>query len=293
MSGIVNGKKILIIGLRNKWSIAWGIAQKLYDEGAELAFTYQGERDKAIVRDLTASLKNGGAGNDAGTGKRSVSGIGGEAGNGGKTGIGGGTDEFPLIKCDLLNDDGEIDAAFSELGALWGRMDGVVHAVANARTEDLQNDFLLTSREGFAHAMNVSVYTLLYVSRKASELMTDGNGSILTLTYMGSVRVFPGYNVMGVAKAALEATVRYLADSLGPRGIRVNAISSGPIKTISARAVKNFSDILTTVDEKAPLKRGVGAEEIGGSAAYLLSDLSSAVTGEIHYVDCGFNIMGT
>ena len=261
MNGITQGKKILIIGLRNKWSIAWGITKRLYEEGAELAFTYQGERDEKNVRDLTDSL-------------------------------GGGGNNFPLIKCDLLGSDSEIDAAFAEIGALWGALDGVVHAVANARTEDLQNDFIFTSREGFTHALNISAYTLVYVSRKASELMTNGSGSILTLTYMGSERVFPGYNVMGVAKAALEAAVRYLAHNLGPKGIRVNAISAGPIKTLSAKAVKNFSDAITAVKEKAPLKRGVEADEVGGAAVYLLSDLSSAVTGEIHYVDCGFNIMG-
>ena len=283
MNGIMEGKKILIIGLRNKWSIAWGITKKLYEEGAELAFTYQGERDESGIRDLAASLSASDAGQDK---------------------------HFPFIKCDMLGDDSEIDAAFDTLGAQWGRLDGVVHAIAHARTEDLQNDFILTSREGFNHALEVSAYTLICVARKASELMTGGSGgggstnggsgangsgggAILTLTYMGSERVFPGYNVMGVAKAALEATVRYLAYNLGPKGIRVNAISAGPIKTLSAKAVKNFSSMLTNVDEKAPLKRGVGAEEVGGSAVYLLSDLSSAVTGEIHYVDCGFNIMGT
>ena len=306
IGGIVAGKKILIMGLRNKWGIAWGITKKLYDEGAELAFTYMGEREEQGVRDLLKSLadRDGEAGNTVGVSR-----------------LQGG--DFPLFKCDL-GDDGEIDAAFAALGAQWGRLDGVVHAIANARTEDLQNDFIMTSREGFAHALNISAYTLVYVSRKASELMTTGKGdkggggsdgsggnsgdisnggssggssggggSILTLTYMGSERVFPGYNVMGVAKAALEATVRYLAHNLGPSGIRVNAISSGPIKTLSSKAVKNFSSIMSVVDEKAPLKRGVSADEIGSSALYLLSDLSSAVTGEIHYVDCGFNIMGT
>ena len=268
MSAIMEGKKVLVMGLRNKWSIAWGITKKLYDEGAELAFTYQGEREEAGVRDLVKSL-----GEDSGGGAaRAI--------------------DSPIIKCDL-GIDGEIDAAFSELRERWGRLDGVVHAIAHAKTEDLQNDFIFTSREGFAHALNISAYTLVYVARLASELMTGGSGSILTLTYMGSERVFPGYNVMGVAKAALEASVRYLAHSLGPKGVRVNAISSGPIKTLSSKAVKNFSGILSVVDEKAPLKRGVGADEIGGSALYLLSDLSSAVTGEIHYVDCGFNIMGT
>ena len=265
MSGLMEGKKILIMGLRNKWSIAWGITKRLYDEGATLAFTYLDEREEADARKLLASLSNDG--------------------------------NFPFYKCDL-GSDSEIDEAFAGIGETWGGLDGVVHAVANARSEDLRNDFILTSREGFEHALNISAYTLIYVSRKAAELMagsssSDSGGSILTLTYMGSERVFPGYNVMGVAKAALEATVRYLAYDLGGKGIRVNAISSGPIKTLSAKAVKNFSSIMGVVDEKAPLKRGVSAEEIGGAALYLLSDLSSAVTGEIHYVDCGFNVMGS
>ncbi|MDR3121418.1 MAG: enoyl-ACP reductase [Clostridiales bacterium] len=260
MADIVKGRKILIMGLRNKWSIAWGITKRLYEEGAELAFTYQGERDEPGVRELLTSLGAGGA--------------------------------FPLLKCDIGSDD-DIDAAFAELGRRWGRLDGLVHAVAHANSEDLQNDFLLTSRAGFAHAMDISAYSLVYVSRKAAELMPpEGRGAILTLTYMGSERVFPGYNVMGVAKAALESTVRYLAHSLGAKGIRVNAISSGPIKTLSAKAVKNFSSFQASAGEKSPLGRGVDADEIGGAALYLLSGLSAAVTGEIHYVDCGYNIMG-
>jgi enoyl-[acyl-carrier protein] reductase I len=305
MSGIMAGKKILIMGLRNKWSIAWGITKKLYCEGAELAFTCEGEREEAGVRDLVASLaeEGGGKGGNGADGA-------GAAATAAVAAATAGSDvgDFPILKCNLA-DDAEIDAAFAELAARWGKLDGVVHAIAHARTEDLQNDFIMTSREGFLHALNISAYTLVAVARKASELMAaadgsgDGDGSdgaggagaggsILTLTYMGSERVFPGYNVMGVAKAALEATVRYLANSLGPKGIRVNAISSGPIKTLSSKAVKNFSSIMTVVDVKAPLRRGVDADEVGGSALYLLSDLSSAVTGEIHYVDSGFNIMG-
>ena len=306
MPSIMEGKKVLIMGLRNKWSIAWGITKRLYDEGAELAFTYQGEREESGVRDLVKSLGEAdgrGAARQAaaaqpeqpaGTARQAAATSQPEqpAGAARQAAAAAQPAGFPLIKCDL-GVDAEIDAAFAELREKWGSLDGVVHAVAHARTEDLQNDFLFTSRDGFAHALNISAYTLVYVSRLASGLMTNGSGSILTLTYMGSERVFPGYNVMGVAKAALEASVRYLAHSLGPKGVRVNAISSGPIKTLSSKAVKNFSDIMSVVDEKAPLKRGVGADEVGGSALYLLSDLSSAVTGEIHYVDCGFNIMGT
>jgi enoyl-[acyl-carrier protein] reductase I len=263
----MGGKKVLVMGLRNKWSIAWGITKRLWDEGAELAFTYEGDREEAGVRDLVKSLAD-------------------------ETPAKSGQAECALIKCNL-GVDAEIEDAFAKLGGVWNDLDGVVHAVAHARTEDLQNDFILTSRDGFLHALNISAYTLVYVSRLASKLMTNGSGSILTLTYMGSERVFPGYNVMGVAKAALEASVRYLAHDLGPKGIRVNAISAGPIKTLSSKGVKNFNSILNVVEEKAPLRRRISADEVGGSALYLLSDMSSAVTGAIHYVDCGFNIMGT
>ena len=285
MAGLMNGKKILIMGLRNKWSIAWGITKKLFDEGAELAFTYQGEREKTDIIELLAALGGGGA-----AGKE-------DGGMAGSEGGAAGSEEyvnkkFPTFKCDLSLD-AEIDEAFDSLAKAWGRLDGLVHAVANARSEDLKNDFILTSREGFLHALDISAYTLVYVARKAAELAPKEGGAIITLTYMGSERVFPGYNVMGVAKAALEAAVRYLAYSLGAKGIRINAISSGPIKTLSAKAVRNFSNMMNVVDEKAPLKRGVDAEEIGGAALYLLSDLSTAVTGGVHYVDCGYNIMGT
>ena len=315
--GIMEGKKVLIIGLRNKWSIAWGITKRLYDEGADLAFTYQGDRDESSIRNLVNSLCDEARHNTRQQTRQQTEQHARQQTEQHARQQSQQNEHFPMIKCDLFAGDEEIDAAFAAIGAQWGRLDGVVHAIAHARTEDLQNDFILTSREGFAHALDASVYSLIYVSRKASELMTKssggsggndggsgsgsggndggsgGGGAILTLTYMGSERVFPGYNVMGVAKAALEATVRYLAYNLGSKGIRINAISAGPIKTLSAKAVKNFSSMLTNVDEKAPLQRGVNAEEVGGSALYLLSDLSSAVTGEIHYVDCGFNIMGT
>ena len=263
MTEIMKNKNILIMGLRNKWSIAWGITKKLYEEGAQLAFTYQGEREKDGVLSLLSELEHEKDQNE---------------------------NKFIVMECNAGSDH-EIDAVFGRLEQEWGRLDGVVHAVAHAKSEDIKNDFIYTSREGFAHALDISAYSLVYVSKKASEMMPEG-GSIVTLTYMGSQRVFPGYNVMGVAKAALESCVRYLAANLGEKGIRVNAISSGPIKTISSKAVKDFASILSVVDEKAPLKRGVDADEVGGTALYLLSSLSSAVTGEIHYVDCGFNIMG-
>jgi enoyl-[acyl-carrier protein] reductase I len=348
MAGLVEGKKILIMGLRNKWSIAWGVAKKLHDEGARLAFTYQGERERDGMASLAMSLADGsggsgesapsgngaagsaqgggggsgestpgdavshsgngestpGGGSAAGSAQGGGGGSGKSApgdavshsGNGESTPGGGGTrkggrsDDLLIMECDAGRD-ADIDAVFSELSRRWGTLDGVVHAVAHARSDDIRNDFLLTSRDGFAHALDISAYSLVYVSRRASELMPEG-GSIVTLTYMGSQRVFPNYNVMGVAKAALEASVRYLAHSLGQKGIRVNAVSSGPIKTISSKAVKDFSGILGAVEEKAPLRRNVLADEVGGAALYLLSGLSSAVTGEVHYVDCGYSIMG-
>lgn len=255
MGTLLYGRNILIMGVRNKWSIAWGIAKTAHDEGANIIFTYQGEREKEGAVDLISSLSNS-----------------------------------SILQCDVSSDD-DIDTLFKELKEKYGKIHGVVHAIAHAKREDIQNDFVNTSRDGFAHAMNISAYSLVAVSRKAKEIMSDG-GSIITLSYLGSERVLPGYNVMGVAKAALEASVRYLAYDLGSIGIRVNAISAGPIKTISAKAVKDFGNILDVVESKAPLKRGVEQDDLGGTALFLLSSLSGAVTGEVIYVDCGYNIMG-
>lgn len=253
--GLLKGKNILIMGVRNKWSIAWGIAQAAYEEGANLIFTYQGEREKEGAIELTESIKG------------SI-----------------------IMQCDISSDE-DIDSLFTELKKRLGVIHGVVHGIAHAKKEDLHNKFVNTSRDGFLHAMNISAYSLIAVARGAKPLMTEG-GSILTLTYMGSEKVFPGYNVMGVAKAALEATVRYLAADLGPDGIRVNAISAGPVKTISSKAVKDFGTILDVFEEKAPLRRRVEHGDIGGTALFYLSRLSSGVTGEVTYVDCGYNIMG-
>lgn len=255
MGTLLQNKNILIMGLRNKWSIAWGITQAAAGEGANLIFTCQSEREREETEKLTAEL---GA--------------------------------FPVYICDISSDD-DIDKAFNEIRAKYGVLHGLVHAIAHANPEDLNNDFVYTSRAGFCHALDVSVYSLIAVSHKAKELMTEG-GSILTLTYMGAEKVFSGYNVMGVAKAALEASVRYLASDLGASNIRVNAVSAGPIKTMSARGVKNFSNILTVVEEKAPLRRCVTKEDIGRASLFYLSDLSGSVTGEITHVDSGFNIMG-
>lgn len=255
MGNLLKNKNILVMGVRNRWSIAWGIAKAAYDEGANIIFTYQGEREREGAEELAALLK--------------------------------GSFIFP---CDISSDD-EIDGLFSEIKAKFGVLHGVVHGIAHAKREDIQNDFVNTSRDGFSHALNVSAYSLVAVSRRAKDLMTEG-GSILTLTYLGSEKVFPGYNVMGVAKAALEASVRYLAYDLGAYDIRVNAISAGPIKTISAKAIKDFSNILEDVERKSPLRRGITQEDLGNASLYFLSDLSRAITGEIVYVDCGYNIMG-
>ncbi|MEL4106659.1 enoyl-ACP reductase [Oscillospiraceae bacterium WX1] len=255
MGTLLENKSILIMGLRNKWSIAWGITQAAAAEGANLIFTCLSEREKEETEKLTAEL---GA--------------------------------FGVYICDISSDD-NINATFDVIKEKYGVLHGVVHAIAHANSEDMSNDFIYTSREGFAHALDVSAYSLVAVSRKAKDLMTEGGG-IVTLTYMGSEKVFTGYNVMGVAKAALEASVRYLASDLGPMNIRVNAISAGPVKTMSAKGVKNFNTILTTTDEKAPLKRRVTIEDLGNAAVFYLSHLSSGITGEVTYVDCGFNIMG-
>lgn len=255
MGSLLSNKNILIMGLRNKWSIAWGIAKAASNEGANLILTYQGEREREGAEELAEALNNS-----------------------------------SIYQCNISSDD-EIDSLFAGLKEAYGVIHGVVHSIAHAKKEDIQNDFINTSRDGFAHAMNISAYSLIAVSKRAKELMTEG-GSILTLTYLGAERVFPGYNVMGVAKAALEASVRYLAHDLGSSGIRVNAISAGPIKTISAKGVKDFGSILDVVEQKAPLRKGVEQDELGDAALYFLSGLSRAVTGEVLHVDCGYSIMG-
>jgi len=255
MSDLLRNKNIIVMGVRNKWSIAWGIAKAAHEEGANIIFTYQGERERENAEGLASFLSNS-----------------------------------SIFQCDISSDE-EIDKLFSDIKVKYGVIHGLVHAIAHAKREDIQNDFIYTSRDGFAHAMNVSVYSLVAVCKRTKELMTEG-GSILTLSYMGAEKVFPGYNVMGVAKAALEASVRYLAEDLGRSGIRINAISAGPIKTISAKAIKDFGDILDVVEKKAPMRKGVELDEIGEAALYFLSRMSRAVTGEIMHVDSGYNIMG-
>jgi enoyl-[acyl-carrier protein] reductase I len=249
------GKTAVVFGLANKRSIAWGIAQKLHEAGATLAICYQNERMKAEAEGLINDLP-------------------------GASGF----------QCDVSNDT-EIETLFAALKEKYGKLHTLVHAIAYAPAEDLKGEFINTSREGFRIAHDVSVYSLIAVSRGAMPLMTEG-GSIITMTYYAAEKVVPHYNVMAMAKASLEAAVRYLAFDLGPKSIRVNAISAGPIKTLAARGVGALGDMLKAHAERAPLHRNVDQLEVGGTALYLASDLASAVTGEIIYVDCGYNIMG-
>ncbi|WP_020675429.1 enoyl-ACP reductase FabI [Geopsychrobacter electrodiphilus] len=251
--GLMTGKRGIIFGLANDKSIAWGIAQQLKEAGAEIAYTYLNEALEKRVRPLATSL---GAN--------------------------------IILPCDV-QDEAQLQAVFTELEKQWGKIDFVVHAVAFANREDLKNPFSQTSRAGFQLALDVSAYSLVSMTRAALPIMNEG-GSIITMSYLGSMRAIPGYNIMGVAKAALEASVRYLAAELGQRGIRVNAISAGPIKTLAASGVANFNDKLRVMESRAPLKRTITQEEVGKATLYLLSDLASGVTGEIHYVDGGFSI---
>ena len=249
------GKTAVVFGLANKRSIAWGIAQKLQEAGATLAICYQNERMKSEAQDLINDLP-------------------------GASGF----------QCDVSND-AEIATLFGALKEKYTKLDILVHAVAFAPAADLKGDFINTTRDGFRTALDVSVYSLIAVSRAAAPLMTEG-GSIMTMTYYAAEKVVPNYNLMAIAKAGLECTVRYLASSLGPKNIRVNAISAGPIKTLAARGVGDLSDMLRAVSDRAPLHRNVDQLEVGGTALFLASDLSSATTGETIYVDCGYNIMG-
>ena len=251
----MEGKVGVVFGVANKRSIAWAIAQALSKAGMRLAITYQNERLEQEARGLIAELP--------------------------------GAEGF---RCDV-SQDGEIDQLFQQLKERYGKLDALVHSIAFAPAETFKNPFLETSREAFRIAHDVSVYSLIAVTRAAAPLMSEG-GSVITLSYFGAEKVVPGYNVMGVAKASLEATVRYLANSLGPKKIRVNAISAGPIKTLAARGVGDFIQMLKNHAEHAPLKRNVDVKEVGDTALFLCSDMSSAITGETLYVDCGYNIMG-
>ena len=245
----------IIFGVANKRSIAWATAQALHEAGARLAFAYQGERLKEYVEDLTGTM----------------------AGS-------------LLVPCDVT-EQGDVDEAFRRVGAEFGRLDFLIHSIAFAPREALEGEYLATTREAFVTALEVSAYSLAQLARAAAPLMTEG-GSIVTMTYYGAEKVFPGYNVMGVAKAALESSVRYLAADLGARKIRVNAISAGPIQTLSARAVSNLSSMMKHHAERAPLRRNVEAREVGSAALFLCSPLASGITGEVIFVDCGYHVMG-
>lgn len=255
---LLKDKKILIMGIRNKWSIAYGIAEAAYKNGAKLIFTYMGEENKEKIEELISEFKDS------------------------KAYVLDGASEDELVK-----------EVFTKIKEENGKIDGIVHAIAHANTQDLHNDFIYTSKEGYAHACDVSSYSFVLAARMAKQLeMLNENASLVTLTYHGSTKVLEGYNVMGVAKAALEASVRYLAENLGKEGIRVNAVSAGPIKTLSAKGIKDFSSILTIVEEKAPLHRNVTQVQVGNVATFLLSEMSDAITGQVIYADSGYNIMG-
>ncbi|MBE3594738.1 MAG: enoyl-ACP reductase FabI [Candidatus Carbobacillus altaicus] len=253
----LTGRTVVVMGVANKRSIAWGIAEKLDRAGAQLVFTYQGERLKDSVMELAATLNN----------KDSL-----------------------FYALDVTSDE-DIEGLRTFLEKEGVTVHGLVHAVAFAKKEELEGTFLNTSRDGYLLAQNISVYSLVAVARSLEPLMTEG-GSILTMTYLGGERVVMNYNVMGVAKAALESAVRYLANDLGPKDIRVNAISAGPIRTVSAKGVSGFNDILHTIESRAPLRRNVTQEDVGGVALFLMSDLSRGVTGDVIYVDSGYHILG-
>ncbi len=252
---MLENKVGMIFGVANQRSIAWACAESCMEHGAELAFTYQGERLERNLEKLTKDFE-----------------------------------DTLVVPCDVTNQ-AEVDAAFEAVDKKYGRLDFLIHSIAFAPREALEGEFLTTSRDAFLTAMEISAYSLPQLALAAMPLMKDG-GSIVTMTYYGAEKVVRNYNVMGVAKSALESSVRYLANDLGEHNIRVNAISAGPINTLSARGVKNMSSFLKHIEENAPLKRNVEAKEVGNTALFLVSDLSSAITGETIYVDCGYNIMG-
>lgn len=252
---LLRGKKALILGVANEKSIAWAIARLFHEQGADLLLTYAGEAVEKRVRPLAESL------------------------------------HATVAPCNVTNDD-EIAALMEQISQQWGGLDILVHSVAFADKEELKGSILSTSRNGFATALDISAYSFIGLLKAAQPLMTGRNAAALAMSYYGAEKVFPNYNVMGVAKAALEASVRYLAAGMGQDQVRVNAISAGPIKTLAAAGVGGFNQILSTVEERAPLHRNITQEEVAKSALYLCSDLASGVTGEVHYVDAGYNITG-
>ena len=254
---ILSGKKVVIMGIRNKWSIAWGAAQSAYEQGAEVIFTCSSMEKIEKIKELTDEIPNS-----------------------------------KVYACDMASDE-SIKQCLEQIKENHGKVDGILHAIAHANTEDLRNDFILTSREWYAHACDVSAYSLVAVARIARELeMLNTGASIVSYSYYGAEKAIEGYNVMGVAKAALESGIRYLARDLGKDGIRINGISAGPIKTLSAKGIKDFNTILDIVEEKAALHQNVTPKQVGDTTSFLFSDLSSGITGEIIHVDNGFSIIG-
>jgi enoyl-[acyl-carrier protein] reductase I len=253
--GVLKNKNIMIMGIRNKKSIAWGIAKCAYEQGANLILTYEKEKERETIEELTKDFTN-----------------------------------LIIIKCNVA-DDKQVETLFNEMKKTVHEIHGIAHCIAHTDEKELKKSFINTSREGFTHTMDISAYSLLLISKYAKDLMPSG-GSIVTLTYYGADKVMSGYNIMGVAKAALESTVRYLANELGPIGIRVNTISPGPIKTVSTKAINEFDNLYENVERKSPLRKSVTPEDVGNAAVFFLSDLSSSVTGEILFVDNGYNIMG-
>jgi enoyl-[acyl-carrier protein] reductase I len=254
--GLLEGKKAIIFGVANEKSIAWAIAEAFRKEGARIALTYANETVAKRVIPFAEQI-----------------------------------DAELVLQCDVRND-ADIHAVFAEVGKVWGGLDILIHSIAFANREELKGSFLNTTREGFALAMDISAYSLIALMKEAFPLMEGRSGSVVAMSYYGGQKVFPNYNVMGVAKAALEASVRYLAEATGPSGIRVNAISAGPLKTLAAAGVGGFNHIAGRVAEKAPLRRNIRQEEVAGAALYLCSSLASGVTGEIHFVDSGYNVIG-
>jgi enoyl-[acyl-carrier protein] reductase I len=254
---LMAGKKGLIMGVANKRSIAWGIVQSLHAQGAEIALTYQGDRLKKRVEKLGADI---------------------------------GVSDDLLLECDVTNDD-QIDQVFETLGDKWGELDFIVHAIAFSDKDELEGRYVDTTRDNFARTMDISVYSFTAVMQRAADLMADG-GSAITMTYFGGEKVMPHYNVMGVAKSALECSVRYLAEDLGKQNIRVNAVSAGPIKTLAASGIGDFRMMLKFSELNTPLRRNIDKMEVGRTAVYLLSDLGSGVTGETHHVDAGYHATG-
>lgn len=255
--GFLSDKRILITGVASNRSIAWGVAQAMHREGATLAFTYQGDKLKSRVEDLASQCNA----------------------------------DF-VLPLDVSNDE-EIQHCFATLGEGWDTLDGIVHSIAFAPKEQLEGDYVdCVTREGFATAHDISSYSLAALAKAGRPLMQGRNGAILTMSYLGAVRAVPNYNVMGIAKASLEANVRYLAASLGPEGTRVNAVSAGPIRTLAAAGIADFRSMLKQVEERTPLRRNVTIDEVGNAGAFLCSDLASGITGDVLYVDTGYHILG-